>query len=102
MAAPWFALMRRRLRRAGIKYNDFTYGLFDTGAMVEATVLRHLESLPAGVGEMYFHPATRRAPALDRTMPHYRHEEELQALISPKLRAALAARDIKPIAFRDL
>jgi predicted glycoside hydrolase/deacetylase ChbG (UPF0249 family) len=35
-------------------------------------------------------------------MPHYRHEEELQALISPKLRAALAARDIKPIAFRDL
>jgi hopanoid biosynthesis associated protein HpnK len=101
-AAPWFALTRYRLRRAGIKYNDFTFGLFDTGAMVEATVLRQVANLPAGVGEMYFHPATRRAPALDRTMPHYRHEEEFQALTSPRLRAALTAHDIKPIAFRDL
>jgi hopanoid biosynthesis associated protein HpnK len=99
---PWLSFMRHRLQRDGIKFNDFTYGLFDTGAMVETLVLRQLATLPAGVGEMYFHPGTRRAPALDRTMSHYRHDEELLALTSPKLRAALAARDIKPIAFRDL
>lgn len=101
-AGPWLSVMRRRLRSAGLKFNDFTFGLHDTGAMVEALVLRQVAALPAGVGEMYFHPGTRRAPALDRTMPHYRHEEELLTLTSPRLRAALAAREIKPIAFRDL
>src|SRR5262249_32269497 len=102
VAAPWFAVMRHRLRRAGMKYNDFTYGLFDTGAMVEERVVRQVAALPPGVGEIYFHPATRRTPTLDRRMPHYRHEEEFAALTSPRLRATLAAHDIKPIAFRDL
>jgi chitin disaccharide deacetylase len=100
--APLIAAMRGRLRRAGIKFNDFTFGLFDTGAMIEDLVLKQLRVAPAGVGEMYFHPATRRTPELIRQMPSYRHEEEFRTLTSAKVRAALAEHGIRPIAFRDL
>jgi len=100
--APWLALLRRRLRRAGIMCNDFTFGLYDTGAMEEPLVLRQLAALPPGTGELYFHPAARSTPALARAMPTYRQVAELEALLSPRVRAALAAADLEPIAFRDL
>ena len=62
--APWMGLLRCRLRRARIKFNDFVFGLHDSGRMVEPLVLRQLEELPEGVTEMYFHVATGRACAL--------------------------------------
>jgi hopanoid biosynthesis associated protein HpnK len=100
--APWMGLLRCRLRRARIKSNDFVFGLHDSGRMVEPLVLRQLDELPEGVTEMYFHVATGRAPELDRHVPGYRHRDELAALVSPRVRDALAARGIEPIAFGDL
>jgi hopanoid biosynthesis associated protein HpnK len=100
--APWMGLLRCRLRRARIKCNDYVFGLHDSGRMVEPLVLRQLEELPEGVTEMYFHVATGRAPELERHVPGYRHREELAALVSPRVRDALAARGIEPIAFGDL
>lgn len=101
--APWFALLRARLRRLGIRSNDVVLGLGATGAMDEATVLRLLALVPAdGVVEMYFHPATRRAPEIDRRMPAYRHEAELAALTSPAVRRALERLQLRPVTFRDL
>ena len=40
--APWTSLLKARLRHAGIKSNDVLFGLHDTGAMDEATVLHLL------------------------------------------------------------
>jgi hopanoid biosynthesis associated protein HpnK len=100
--APWTRLLRSRLRRARIKTNDFVFGLADTGRMEEGLVLRLLRELPEGVTEMYFHAATRRCPEIDRTMAGYRHEEELAALTSERVRGALASLGIQPVAFGDL
>jgi hopanoid biosynthesis associated protein HpnK len=100
--APWTSLLRSRLRRARIKSNDFVFGLADTGRMEEPLVLRQLQVLPPGVTEMYFHAATRRCPEIDRTMREYRHEEELAALTSQRVRRAMASLGIRPIAFGDL
>ncbi|MEW6301553.1 MAG: hopanoid biosynthesis-associated protein HpnK [Thermodesulfobacteriota bacterium] len=100
--APWIWLLKSRLRRAGIRANDFLFGLRDTGAMDEPAVLRLLSRLPEGVTEMYFHPAARRCPELVGLMPAYRHEHEFAALVSPRVRAALEREGIRPIGFRDL
>jgi hopanoid biosynthesis associated protein HpnK len=100
--APWTRLLRSRLRRGRIKSNDFVFGLHDSGRMEESLVLRQLDELPEGTTEMYFHAATRRCAEIDRTMPEYRHQGELAALTSAKVREALAALDIQPIAFGDL
>lgn len=94
--------MRGRLARAHVPANDYVFGLNDTGAMREETVLRILERLPDGVTEMYFHPATRRCPEIDRTMADYDHEGELAALLSARVRKRLGELAIRPASFSDL
>jgi len=83
---PWLALMRRRLRRAGIRSNDHVFGIRDTGRMDEATVLSVLRDLPEGLSELYLHPATHGD--LTPAMADYRHADELAALLSPSVRRA--------------
>ena len=100
--APWIALLRRRLRNAGIKFNDFVFGLHDSGRMREDLVLNQLRHWPSGIGELYFHPATRRTAAIARALPAYRCEDELHALTSSKLRAVLNRAGLRPVAFADL
>jgi hopanoid biosynthesis associated protein HpnK len=100
--APWIALLRRRLRRAGLKSNHYVFGLLDSGQMDAELVVRLLGELPPGVTEIYFHPAAGRCPEIDRQMPGYRHQAELAALTSPGVSAALRAAGIRPIAFSDL
>jgi len=85
---PWLALLRARLRRAGIAHNDFVLGLSDTGAMDEATLLSAFERLPRGVVEMYLHPAVTSGAEVGASMAGYRHADELAALLSPRVRAA--------------
>jgi chitin disaccharide deacetylase len=99
---PLVALMRARMARAGITYNDYLLGMFDSGAMVEGRVLALLDHLREGVTELHFHPASGRAPELDRTMPTYVHEQELTALLSPEVRAALSRPGIELTRFADL
>jgi hopanoid biosynthesis associated protein HpnK len=100
--SPWLALVERRLRGAGLRHNQFMFGRNDSGAMVEELVTRLVARLPEGVSEICFHPATRRCPELDRTMPDYRHQQELEALLSPALRQALQAAHAERIGFADL
>lgn len=100
--SPLTALMKRRLRRHGIRCNDFLFGMADTGAMTEDIVVRFLRNLPPGVTEIYFHPSTRRCPEIDRTMPSYRHVEEFETLVSARVRAAFDAAGVPRIAFSDL
>jgi len=90
MLKPMVALMKRRLDAAAVFHNDAIFGIATTGAMTEATLLRIVARLPPGVTEIYLHPATWRAHALTPTMPRYRHADELAALLSPEVRAAMA------------
>jgi hopanoid biosynthesis associated protein HpnK len=85
---PWLALMRFRLRRAGMRSNDHVFGIRHTGAMDEQALLDVLQRLPRGLSELYLHPATHGE--LTPTMANYRHADELAALLSPRVRRAVA------------
>jgi chitin disaccharide deacetylase len=99
---PWMNLMKQRLRRAHVRYNDFFFGMADSGAMTVDLALRIVSELPNGVTELGFHPATRRSEEIDRTMANYRHEDEYRALTGEPLRRAVEAAGIQRIAFSDL
>lgn len=88
---PWLALMRRRLRREHLVHNDHLFGVAASGHMDEATLLMILARLPEGVTEIYLHPAVHSGRAIAPTMPDYRHADELAALLSPRVGAAIAA-----------
>jgi len=100
--SPFLRLMKGRLRARGVAHNDHVFGFNDTGRMTEKRVLDFLGDLPDGATEMYFHAATRRWPGIARDLASYRLEDELAALISPRVAAALRASGARPIAFRDL
>ncbi len=101
LLAPWIALMKRRLRLAQVPYNDRIFGVAASGAMDEAKLLAILERLPEGVTEIYLHPATESGSAIAASMSTYAHAEELAALLSPRVRAAIAAAGIGHGGFAD-
>jgi hopanoid biosynthesis associated protein HpnK len=102
LLSPWLALMRARLRGAGVAYNDQIYGLAHSGAMDEARLLKVLAGLPAGVSEIYLHPATRSGSAISASMADYRHGDELQALLSPAVRSACDAACLRRGGYGDI
>jgi hopanoid biosynthesis associated protein HpnK len=89
--APWVHLLRRRLRRAGVRSNDFLFGLHDSGRMRTERVLEILSRLPDGVSEIFFHPGAEARP-----------DPELEALTSPAVAAAVEASGADLIAYADL
>ena len=74
----------------------------DSGRMTRDLVLALVREMPPGVTEMYFHPAVRRCPEIDQTMPDYQHEREFQALTDPAIERELLKQRIHRIAFSDL
>jgi hypothetical protein len=102
LLSPWLALMRRRLRMAGIAHNDYVFGMSDSGSMDEARLLEILGKLPDGVTEVYLHPAVESGAAIAASMGGYRHADELAALLSPRVRAAVAASGAQTGGFRRL
>ena len=102
LLSPWLAIMRRRLRAARIAHNDYVFGMSDSGAMDEARLLDILGKLPDGVTEIYLHPALESGAAIAPSMSGYRHADELAALLSPRVRAAVAACGAPTGCFRQL
>jgi len=98
----WTRQLRWTVLRAGLAANDHVFGLAWSGAMTEARILALIPHLPDGVSELYFHPARETTAGLARTMPHYAHAEELQALLSPRIARALADRGIARTSFSAL
>ncbi len=90
LLGTWTSRMRRRLGEAGITCNDQVFGIGATGGMDERTVLAILERLPAGVSEIYLHPAVPADGPLSGPMAAYRHADELAALLSARVRAAVS------------
>ena len=83
------ALLRHQIARAGMRANDHIFGLAWSGHMTEPRLLRLIPNLPPGVSELYFHPAAARDATVTGLMPDYDHVGELNALLSPAVRAAL-------------
>jgi hopanoid biosynthesis associated protein HpnK len=102
LLSPWLAIMRRRLRAAGIAHNDQVFGMSDSGAMDEERLLGILGKLPDGVTEIYLHPAVESGAAIAASMSGYRHADELAALLSPRVRAAIAASGAATGGFRQI
>jgi len=100
--APWMSLMKKRLMNENLHFNDFIFGMAESGAMTADLVHRILGRLPEGVTEIYFHPSMHRCLEIDHTMPNYRHEEEFDALVNEHLRKEFQALSIQRIAFSDL
>jgi predicted glycoside hydrolase/deacetylase ChbG (UPF0249 family) len=79
-----------------------TWGLLNSGLMGEEYVLGLLERLPEGDSELYFHPTTD--PALSANgvpTPSHQSVQELQTLLSPRVRAALAEHRIELASARE-
>jgi hopanoid biosynthesis associated protein HpnK len=85
---PWLSLMRARLRAAGVTFNDQVFGLADTGRLDVPQLLDILARLPSGVTEIYLHPSL--------------HNNELAALLDPRVRAAVIASGAVCGGYRDL
>jgi hypothetical protein len=90
------------LAAAGIVSTDRVLGLHQTGRLSEAPLLAMVQGLPAGTTEIYCHPATALAPALTSHQAGYRGADEIAALTSPRVRAAVEAGGIRLGRYSDL
>lgn len=99
---PWSWLLARRLDGAGIFHNDTAVGIRHSGRMNEQAMLEALRRLPAGVTEIYLHPATVSGRSIAESMPDYRHADELGALLSERVRSAVERLGIRLGGFTDL
>jgi len=97
----WSGVLRRQIRRAGMRANDAAFGIAWSGHMTEDRLLRLIPMLPDGLSELYFHPASGRDSVIDAVMPAYEHEAELAALLSPAVREALDQAGISRGGFAD-
>ncbi|MDB5789710.1 hopanoid biosynthesis-associated protein HpnK [Caballeronia mineralivorans] len=99
---PWIALVRARLDRRHIAHNDHVAGIAGSGRMDEAAFIKALATLPAGVNEIYCHPAVPGNGPITPSMAGYAHADELAALVSPRVAAAMNATGIPRGGFSDI
>ena len=81
---------RRKLKRMDIKHTDAVFGLLQDARVDEDYLQRLLPKLPFGVSEIYSHPS----------LDVFKHE--MEALISPKIRALAESLGIRLIRYQDL
>jgi hopanoid biosynthesis associated protein HpnK len=99
----WLSRRAQRLARAaGLVSNDHLFGLLNDGRMTEDYLLGLLPHLRPGITEIYLHPALYGDPELHRWAPRYRRQEELAALLSPRLTEALKAAEVEVSDFREM
>jgi hopanoid biosynthesis associated protein HpnK len=91
-----------RLGAAGIVTTDRVLGMHQTGRLSEAHLLAMVRHLAPGTTEIYCHPATATAPVLAPYQRGYRGPDEIAALTSAKVRAAIEAGGIRLGRYADL
>ncbi|WP_010162764.1 hopanoid biosynthesis-associated protein HpnK [Sphingomonas sp. PAMC 26617] len=99
IAKPFARSVQRRMRGAGMKVPDHTFGLAWSGAMHTDRLRGVLRHLPDGVSEVYLHPATGPYPL---SAPSYQYEAELAALLDPVARSIVTNNHIRLARFADL
>jgi len=99
----WLCRRAERIARAaGLVFNDHLFGLTNDGRMTEAYLTGLAPRLQPGVTEIYCHPGLYADPELRRWAPRYQRQEELAALLSPRLKATLVAAGVRLTDFREL
>jgi hopanoid biosynthesis associated protein HpnK len=98
LTAPFARALQRRFRRAGIAAPDQVFGLAWSGAMRMERLTGLLANLPAGLTEIYMHPATGSYPG---SAPAYEYAAELAALTDPRMAGLISQGDIRLGGFRD-
>jgi hopanoid biosynthesis associated protein HpnK len=98
LTRPFAQGLRRRFARAGIASPDQVFGLAWSGAMTAPRLKGIVENLPAGLSEIYLHPATGPYPG---AAPGYAYGAERAALLDPGVIAAAGAADIRLGGFCD-
>lgn len=88
---------RRRARANGLRVPERVYGVFQSGQMTEAYVLRVLRELEAPSAELYFHPSLS---ALGEALGL--NPGDLATLLSPAVRSLIAERKIYPATYMTL
>ncbi len=78
----WSFLLRWRARRAGLAFDDYVFGIFNSGRMELGYLRRLMAHLPAGACEIYTHPAVHLDDVLQALMPDYDHVGEFEALVA--------------------
>lgn len=99
VTAPWAAVVRARLRHANILTADRMVGLQWSGAMTAARLKGVIDEAPAGITEIYLHPALE--DRFEGSAPGYRYREEFAALTAPEVLRASRAVDIRLGGFSD-
>jgi hopanoid biosynthesis associated protein HpnK len=94
------AHLRRRVHGSGLQAPDRVFGLAWSGAMTERRVAALVAQLPNGLTEIYTHPATSNSFA--GAVPGYRYADELSALVSLKVKSAIANNGIRLTSYSDL
>lgn len=91
---------RSELERMGIRLACEVKGVLNSGRMNETYILDILEGLGEGLTEIYFHPGILPDTEITRRMPDYRHEDELAAVTSLRVRQKLTTLAIELINYR--
>ncbi len=99
---PWIKLMKRKVRKAKLQFNDFIFGIHDTGRMNIDCLVRLINSLPDGVSEIFMHPATGPSDEIEPEAINYQFEAEYKALIDPVVKDIVTRTGVKLISFCDL
>ncbi|MCL2760226.1 MAG: hopanoid biosynthesis-associated protein HpnK [Desulfuromonadales bacterium] len=86
---------RSPLEILGINYADEVKGLLNSGSMTEDYIFKALDRLQEGVTEIYLHPGYLKDSETTKWMPDYQHENELAALLSPKIKEKITKNGIK-------
>jgi hopanoid biosynthesis associated protein HpnK len=97
------AIHRRRVSSTDLVCPDRFRGITESGRLTEQQLLHILATLKAGVTEIMAHPGYRDA-VLD-AWPRsrlYAREAELEALVSPAVKAFVTTSNIRLIGFADL
>jgi chitin disaccharide deacetylase len=86
------AVFAAACRRRGIRCADHFWGLGASGALEEGRMLQVLERLAPGVNELMCHPGDADEATRALSASEYHRDGEAAALMSPSVRAAVAAR----------
>lgn len=98
LTLPFALLLRGRLAAAGLITPDQVFGLRWSGQMTRERLAGLIRHLPAGLSEIYLHPATSAYPG---SAPGYRYREELEALMAPEVIAAARDSGVRLGGFAD-
>ena len=93
---------QEKLAPAGILSNDWFWGMIDGGHLTEKRVLQIMGRLRDGTSEIMCHPSADEAAMEPAFTGGITGAVELEALLSPEVRAAVREKRIRLISYRDL